>query len=279
MEQKNVPPPDPRPLDLPHLAEVFIAAALEAGAAILTFWRQGGPALAKADGSPVTEADLAANAVILAALARGCPDIPVVSEEADQPGAARHAANFILVDPLDGTKEFVRGTEEFTVNIALIHDGAPICGVVYAPAIGLIWQGYDAQARKGSLLRGATDPAQISWQNVACRQAPDAAIAVVSRSHLDRATKNWMADQAIGDTAPSGSSIKFCLLAEGVADVYPRFSRTMEWDTAAGDAVLRAAGGRMETTVGAPFTYGKAADLYANPGFIAWGREKPSPPE
>ena len=269
MEKRRIPSPD-----LSHLADVFVDAALEAGAAILTFWRQGGPTRAKADGSPVTGADLAANTIILKALARACPEFPVVSEEADQPEAARRAECFILVDPLDGTKDFVRGTEEFTVNIALIQGGAPICGVVYAPAMGLIWQGFETKACKGALPPGARDPAQISWKNIACRSAPQAAVAVVSRSHLDRETQNWMADQAIGDTAPSGSSIKFCLLAEGVADVYPRFSRTMEWDTAAGDAVLRAAGGRMETTVGTPFAYGKSAANYANPGFIAWGREK-----
>jgi len=257
--------------DLPRAADVFVAAALEAGAAILEFWRKGAPAQSKSDGSPVTDADLAANSLILARLADALPELPVVSEEADQPASAAAADWFILVDPLDGTKEFLRGTDEFTVNIALVHRGAPVCGVVFAPAMGRIWVGCGPSARSGALPVGATDPAAVAWRDIGCRAAPDTPVAVVSRSHLDAETKDWLARNKCG-SAPSGSSIKFCLIAEGGADVYPRFGRTMEWDTAAGDAVLRAAGGRTETVEGAPFVYGKCDGGYANPGFIAWGR-------
>jgi 3'(2'), 5'-bisphosphate nucleotidase len=256
--------------DLPGVADLFVEAALEAGAAILEFWRKGGPAQSKSDGSPVTEADLAANAVILARLARALPQFPVVSEEADLPADAAAADAFILVDPLDGTKEFLRGTDEFTVNIALIHKAKPVCGVVLAPAMGRIWSGFDRQARSGALPVGATDAKQIAWTNIGCRAEPEKLVAVVSRSHLDKETQDWIARHDCGAT-PSGSSIKFCLIAEGAADAYPRFGRTMEWDTAAGDAVLRAAGGRIETDLGAPFVYGKSAEGYANPGFVARG--------
>jgi len=260
-------------LNLPALADLFVATALDAGAAILPYWRHDAAARSKSDGSPVTAADLAANRVILDRLSRALPDIPIVSEEADAPAAARGADNFILVDPLDGTKEFLKGAEEFTVNIALIRDGAPVCGVVFAPALGRIWVGYVGRARSGAIRIGATDPAEIAWTVIGCRAEADKPVAVVSRSHLDRETQDWIARNGC-DAAPSGSSIKFCLIAEGAADLYPRFGRTMEWDTAAGDAVLRAAGGGTETVEGAPFVYGKSGDGYANPGFIARGKPK-----
>ncbi|MCW2284372.1 3'(2'), 5'-bisphosphate nucleotidase [Rhodoblastus acidophilus] len=256
--------------DFAALAALFIATALEAGAAILPFWRAEAQARAKADGSPVTPADLAANAVILSRLAVALPGIPVVSEEAETPEF--DGDRFILVDPLDGTKEFLKGADEFTVNIALIQHGAPVCGVVFAPAQGRIWVGYETRARAGVLPLGAADPARIVWTEIGCRTASDKLVAVVSRSHLDMETQDWLTDHDCA-AAPSGSSIKFCLIAEGAADVYPRLSRTMEWDTAAGDAVLRAAGGQTETVDGAPFVYGKSGAGYANPGFVARGRE------
>ncbi len=254
-------------------AEIFVAAALKAGAAILQFWRKGGRAQAKSDGSPVTEADLAANSIILATLAEAFPATPVVSEEAAPPDAAACAEKFILVDPLDGTKEFLKGTEEFTVNIALIDRGHPVCGVVYAPAMGRIWQGFAATVRAGDVAPGETDARKIRWRDIGCRRPSAAPVAVVSRSHLDGETQGWLATHGVRETAPSGSSIKFCLIAEGRADVYPRFGRTMEWDTAAGDAILRAAGGGMETVDGEAFRYGKANKAYANSGFIARGRK------
>jgi 3'(2'), 5'-bisphosphate nucleotidase len=254
-------------------AMAFVGAALLAGRAILGFWRKGGPATAKADGSPVTEADLAANVAILAVLQDTFPEIPVISEESDRPASAAGAERFILVDPLDGTKEFLRGTDEFTVNIALVEAGQPVSGVVYAPASGRIWFGESAgclsRAWAGAVAPGETRREAISWRSIAVRPVPEAPVAVVSRSHLDVATAEWMARRGIVKQAPSGSSIKFCLIAEGAADVYPRFGRTMEWDTAAGDAVLRAAGGLTTGLSGEAFVYGKAD--CANPGFVARG--------
>lgn len=258
-------------LDFPAIADLFVTTALEAGAAILPYWRKDADAQAKADGSPVTAADLAANSVILSRLADALPQISVVSEEAETPEAAAEADVFILVDPLDGTKEFLKGADEFTVNIALVERGAPVCGVVFAPAQGRLWVGCETRARAGVLPVGVVDPERIVWTEIGCRKAPKKLIAVVSRSHLDKETQDWLARHDCG-AAPSGSSIKFCLVAEGAADVYPRFGRTMEWDTAAGDAVLRAAGGRTETVSGAPFAYGKSDVGYANPGFVARGR-------
>ncbi len=143
--------------------------------------------------------------------------------------------------------------------------------MVFAPAQGRIWVGCETRARAGVLPVGVVDPERIVWTEIGCRKAPEKLIAVVSRSHLDKETQDWLARHDCG-AAPSGSSIKFCLVAEGAADVYPRFGRTMEWDTAAGDAVLRAAGGRTETVSGAPFVYGKSDEGYANPGFVARGR-------
>jgi 3'(2'), 5'-bisphosphate nucleotidase len=259
------------PTDLFAIVDLFVATALEAGAAILPFWRGDAHARAKTDGSPVTAADLAANSVILSRLADALPQISVVSEEADPPETAAAAERFILVDPLDGTKEFLKGSDEFTVNIALVQRGAPVCGVVFAPAQGRLWVGCETSARAGVLPMGAVDPERIVWTEIGCRKAPEKRVAVVSRSHLDEETQDWLARQDCS-AAPSGSSIKFCLVAEGAADVYPRFGRTMEWDTAAGDAVLRAAGGRTETASGAPFVYGKSDAGYANPGFVARGR-------
>ena len=148
--------------DFPAIADLFVAIALEAGAAILPFWRKDAQAQSKADGSPVTAADLAANGVILSRLAAALPQIPVVSEEAEAPKTAAAAEWFILVDPLDGTKEFLKSADEFTVNIALIHRGAPVCGVVFAPAQGRIWVGCETGARAGALPVGAVDAGLVA---------------------------------------------------------------------------------------------------------------------
>ena len=257
--------------DFPAVADLFVATALEAGAAILPFWRKDAQAQAKADGSPVTAADLAANSVILSRLTGVCRTSPWFRKRLKRPRRLRATDWFILVDPLDGTKEFLKGADEFTVNIALVHGGAPVCGVVFAPAQGRIWVGCETRAKSGVLPVGAIDAGRIAWTAIGCREAPEKLVAVVSRSHLDKETQDWLARHGCG-AAPSGSSIKFCLVAEGVADVYPRFGRTMEWDTAAGDAVLRAAGGTTETADGAPFVYGKCDEGYANPGFVARGK-------
>lgn len=245
-----------------RIVEVMLAAAREAGARIIDIYGAGFSASAKADGSPVTAADLAAEAVILARLGEAFPEIPVVSEE----NAASHAlsapARFLLVDPLDGTKEFVSRNGEFTVNIALIEHGVPVLGVVLAPAVGrLFW----TEARGGAIEEsGGTRRA------LAARKPPQEGLtAAVSRSHLDAETTRFLARHRIAGEISAGSSLKFCLIAAGEADVYPRLGRTSEWDTAAGDAVLRAAGGRMETPDGEPFRYGKPG--FKNGPYVAWG--------
>ena len=241
-----------------------LTIAEQAGAVILQHYAAGTTVSRKADSSPVTEADEAGEAVILAALRLLTPDVPIVAEEAVSRGELPNVGDgpFWLVDPLDGTKEFISRNGEFTVNIGLIEHREPILGVVLAPARGLAWwgaAGLGASRREGDTVR----PIRV-------RARPgQGAVAVASRSHRDAETDAWLQGEGIEETVSAGSSLKFCLVAEGQADVYPRFGPTMEWDTAAGDAVLRAAGGRVTTTDGDPFLYVKQG--FRNPGFIAWG--------
>lgn len=247
-----------------RIANCFCAIAEDAGARIMAVYGHAS-AEAKADGSPLTEADLAAHAAILDGLAAAFPDLPVISEEDAERLEAPPAGPFILVDPLDGTREFLSGNGEFTVNIALIEDGAPVVGVVFAPALGRLWSGavgVGAQVRSGG-----AEAAAISVRG----PGEGGLVAVASRSHRDAATEAFLAGLTVAGLRSVGSSLKFCLVAEGQADVYPRFGPTMEWDTAAGQAVLESAGGRVVTPEGAPFRYGKAGAAWRNGAFIAWG--------
>ena len=242
--------------------DAVVAIVREAGAAILAVARRGARVRAKADRSPVTDADEAANRLIVARLSALAPDLPVVAEESFD-GAAPPAPRFWLVDPLDGTREFVAGRGEYTVNVALIAGGRPVLGVVGIPARGVC---YGGAAGEGAWREGAGGPRQP----VAARAAPRAGpVALASRSHRDRETDRWLARAGAAATIRAGSSLKFCLIAEGAADLYPRFGRTMEWDTAAGHAVLAAAGGTVRTPDGAPLAYGKRG--FENPPFIARG--------
>lgn len=218
----------------------------------------------KADASPVTEADLRAEAVILAGLAELAPEIPVVAEESVASGRVpdlEPGQAFWLVDPLDGTKEFLSRNGEFTVNIALVEAGAPVLGVVHTPVLGLTYLGGEGRAE----VRGehGTRPLGV------VRPGPSGNRVLVSRSHLDPATEQWLAGVRVAERVQAGSSLKFCRIAEGAADLYPRFGRTMEWDTGAGHAVLQAAGGVVLTPEGSPFRYGKPN--FANTPFIAYG--------
>ncbi len=228
------------------------AAAAFAGAA---------EARTKTDGSPVTVADEAANAVILSGLRHLTPAIPVVSEEAPLPPDA--GALFWLVDPLDGTREFLAGSGEWTVNIALIAAGRPVLGVVAAPALGIAYEG----AGPGT----AAIVAPGSVRPIRARvPAPDGLVVVGSRSHNDAAAmERFLAGRPVKEFRAAGSSLKLCLVAAGEADLYPRLGTTMEWDIAAGHAVLLAAGGSIETVEGAAFTYGKPS--FRNPHFVARG--------
>ena len=210
--------------------------------------------------------------MILHGLERFAPDIPVVAEEAVADGAVPQTGErFFLVDPLDGSKEFISRNGEFTVNIALIEHGAPVMGVVYAPALGRIWWGTVGTGAYAATVR---DNALHDPKPVACMPCAGKGMRVVaSRSHASPQLDNYLKDIDVADYVPAGSSLKFCLLAEGSADLYPRMGRTMEWDTAAGDAILRAAGGHVATLDDVPLSYGKRNQPddtdFANPPFVA----------
>ncbi|HEY6705202.1 MAG TPA: inositol monophosphatase family protein [Xanthobacteraceae bacterium] len=228
----------------------------------------------KADLTPVTAADHAAEAVILEGLARLLPDTCVVSEEAV--GRAlpdRIPDRFVLVDPLDGTRELVAGRDEFTINLAIVDGGRPRLGIVAAPTQGLLWRGIEGSgAERLRLSPGAPANAAQGRSIIRTRPAPRAGlVAAVSRSHLDPQTEALLARLPIAARHACGSALKFCQIAEGSADVYPRFSPTCEWDVAAGHAVLAAAGGVVTTPEGAPLRYGRIAENFRVPAFVAWG--------
>jgi len=255
------------------LLRELIELAHAAGKAVMDVYGKDAGMRLKDDRTPVTEADLASERIILDGLRRIAPDIPVISEEATAEGQEAIAGHrFFLVDPLDGTKEFLSRNGEFTINIALVEGGEARLGVVYAPAIGRMFWG-----ERGA---GAFQAAIAPWeplplgggQPIRARACPEADLTVVaSRSHRDAETERWLSTRKVGRLVSAGSSLKFCLLAAGEADLYPRFGRTMEWDTAAGHAVLAAAGGRVDTAEGEPLTYGKKDRGFDNPGFIARG--------
>lgn len=253
----------------------LIDIALAAGAAILDVYRDGATVRLKADDSPVTDADARAEAIILDGLARLAPSTPVLAEERASAGfIPTLGSRFFLVDPLDGTREFLKRNGEFTVNIALIEDGAPTLGLVYAPALRKLYFGEAGRALRFEI---GADGALKNGESIRARLAPGAGLtAVASRSHRSVETDDYLARLRVAAFAEAGSSLKFCLLAEGSADIYPRLSRTMEWDTAAGQAVLEAAGGRVEThPERARLVYGKADRGFDNPAFVAWGARSP----
>ena len=250
--------------------------AERAGKVILAYYAEGDDIeiRQKDDSSPVTAADEAAEELILEMLRTLTPDVPIVSEEAASAGDIPDVSSrFWLVDPLDGTKEFINRNGEFTVNIALIENGQPVAGVVHAPALAMTWAGATADALEGDAPAIAhfseTDKPTM---DIRAREIPaEGATVVASRRHgSGEALDNFLADYKVKDMRSAGSSLKFCLVATGKADLYPRFGRTMEWDTAAGHAVLRAAGGKVDTAEGVPLVYGKSG--FENPYFIARGR-------
>lgn len=222
----------------------------------------------KADGSPVTAADEAAEAVILQELERLAPGIPVVSEERSATDQARARASasaiYFLVDPLDGTREFIAGRDEFTVNIALIDLGTPLIGVIAAPATDFAWRGLVGRGAERMRLGNQGAPAAIRT-----RPRPAQPVALISRSHLDPDTKTYLAGLPQASSVTCGSSIKFCRIAEGSADLYPRLAPTHDWDVAAGHAILAAAGGEVAAADGSQLVYGTPKRLI--PNFIARG--------
>ena len=250
-----------------EMIEIFRRLAIEGGEAIMAVYgREDFGVRAKADASPVTEADEAADRIIRAGLAEALPGEAVVTEEA----AASHdvrARRFIIVDPLDGTKEFIKRGGDFTVNIALVEDGTPVLGVVYAPAQSRLFLGGPDGAFEET---GDMDPGVPGPRKPISVAETDGTglLVVASKSHRDQATDDYIARYDVADFTSAGSSLKFCLVATGEAHLYPRLGPTMEWDTAAGDAVLRAAGGRVvDFETHAPFAYGKPG--YRNGFFIA----------
>jgi 3'(2'), 5'-bisphosphate nucleotidase len=249
-------------VDEARLLEWAAVTARRAGEAILEIVKRGYEVEHKTDSSPVTAADRAAEAIILAALAEAAPNIPVIAEEEVAAGRIpAHGDTYFLVDPLDGTKEFVRGGPDYTVNIGLIAGGEPRLGVVYAPR--------DGQLHAGLVGQGAwTEDCFGNRVKIASRPRGSEVVAVASKSHFTQSTADYL-EQAVGlcSHVAVGSSLKFCILAEGRADVYPRLSPTSEWDTAAGHAVLLAAGGRVDGPDGTPLRYGKRA--FINRGFVA----------
>lgn len=258
-----------------RLLDDLALLCVEAGRAILDVYE--GPSIAaraKDDLSPVTDADERAEAILISGLARLFPYVPVVAEEAcSRDGAPAEAAEtFLLVDPLDGTREFLAKNGEFTVNVALVHERRPVLGCVFAPALGSIWVGSEALGAKAARMGARQDPTPDAWRPIAARPAPEAGLcAVASRSHSDAATEEFLAKLAVVERRPAGSSLKFCLVAEGEADVYPRLGPTMEWDVAAGHAVLSAAGGQVLNLDGSEFRYGKSETGFRNGAFVAWG--------
>ncbi len=246
-------------------------AALEAGLAAHRIYLGTFEVQRKADQSPVTAADHAAEAIILEGLKRIAPNVPVVAEEEVAAGRTPAIGNeFFLVDPLDGTKEFIQRNGDFTVNIALIRGGDPVLGVVYAPVTGALYIGDVAAGRAlrghcppGSSESSPRDPIHVR------RAPPEGLTVVVSRSHATAETETYLSQYQVAERVSVGSSLKFCLVAAGEADLYPRLGPTMEWDTAAGQAVLVAAGGSVLAPGGAPLTYGKPG--LRNSFFVAGG--------
>jgi 3'(2'), 5'-bisphosphate nucleotidase len=244
---------------------------LRAGAAILAVNRRAMKIEGKLDGSPVTEADLAADRIIGDGLAQLIPDIPAVSEERVQEVKPPFRGSFFLIDPLDGTKEFVAGRDEFTVNLALVTDGTPLFGIVGAPALGLVWRGLVGRGAERLRLIGAGrgGPEPIHTRPLPARGEPW--IAAVSRSHGDARSEALIGSRPGAQRLTLGSAVKFGRLAEGAADIYPRLAPTSEWDIAAGHAVVTAAGGKVTDADGAPLRFGEGQNGFIVPGFIAWG--------
>ncbi len=257
------------------LREAIIALTIQAGFVVWDHFNAGVAVEFKGDTSPVTLADRAGEAVIIAGLQKLAPHIPVVAEEEASAGRIPDISGiFFLVDPLDGTKEFINRGTDFTVNIGLIEDGEPTMGVVYAPALSRLFWG-DTEAGEAWQAHQPPHGERSNPRRISVRQLTGSLCAVASKSHNTAATESWLTAAGVVERVSIGSSLKFVLVASGEADVYPRPAPTMEWDTAAGDAVLRAAGGRVFDLDGAVLGYGKPR--FFNPGFVATGPYQPEP--
>jgi 3'(2'), 5'-bisphosphate nucleotidase len=266
--------------DIKDLSLALIRTAQSSGELIMRYRAGETNVDFKADGSPVTDADKAAEEMILNDLARLAPGLAVVAEEsASAIGADFDAdAPFFLVDPLDGTRDFVRGGQDFTVNIALIRDRFPVFGLIYAPASQRLFITLERDAAYTTDLqpsRGAPFTGLKMTPLKVRSPAPEKLRVLASRSHLNEKTAQFIERLNVGETLQFSSSLKFAIIAEGTADVYPRLAPTCEWDTAAGQAILAAAGGSVVDESGAILSYGHVERKFLNPGFIAWGGVKP----
>ena len=256
-----------------ELAVEFAKIACEAGAAIMAIPAEALAAERKRDGTPVSRADVEAERLIRARLYTILPGVALIAEESFEAGRHDPAPErFLLVDPLDGTREFLSGHTDFTVNIALIEGRRAVAGAICAPALAEVYLG-GASAHRAALgaARAFPGPDRLTPMKASAVPATDLR-AVASRSHLDAATERFLHEREVKRLRPTGSSLKFCFVASGEADVYPRLAPTMEWDTAAGHAILRGAGGCVVGLDGLPLRYGKSDAGYRNEGFIAWGR-------
>jgi 3'(2'), 5'-bisphosphate nucleotidase len=253
------------------LIEPLTELVIRAGNAILAVNRSAMRVDGKTDGSPVTEADLAADHVIAEGLTRLAPGVPSLSEERLHLAKPPYVESFFLIDPLDGTKEFVAGRSEFTVNLALVTDGVPLLGIVGAPALGLIWRGIVGRGAERLTLRDGAVPLVMPIHTRPCPPCGQPWTVAVSRSHGDARTEAFIAGRPGVTRAELGSAVKFGRVAEGRVDIYPRLSPTCEWDVAAGHAVITAAGGKITDSKGAPLRFGLDARDFIVPEFIAWG--------
>ncbi len=261
-----------------QLCEALLAAVLHAGRVQLDYARSGFLVATKSDNTPVTLADQESEAIILAGLAAIAPNVPVIAEEAMAAGQRTAIGErFFLVDPLDGTREFIAGRPEFTINIALVEGKMPRFGLIYAPASGRLFMtlgpttAVEATLDPGSAVSRLAD---VATRRIETREPPvSGLIAIASRSHMTDATGRFLDRFQVCERRSAGSSLKFCLIARGDADIYPRIGgKTCEWDIAAGHAILAAAGGAVTAPDGAPLHYGKIAAGFVNTDYVAWGR-------
>lgn len=253
------------------LMEPLTALVVKAGEATLAVNRAAMRVEGKLDGSPVTEADLAADRIIADGLARLAPEVPALSEERAQHAAPPFRDSFFLIDPLDGTKEFVAGRDEFTVNVAIVTAGVPLLGIVAAPALGLLWRGIVGKGAERLRIAGRVIGAAEPIHTRPLPKPGEPWVAAVSRSHGDQRSEAFIAARSGAVRRPLGSAVKFGRIAEGTADIYPRLAPTSEWDVGAGCALVTAAGGRVTDGQGRDIRLGEGRDGFIVPEFIAWG--------
>ena len=270
-----------RPIDIDTARSLLAPLSdivAEASAAVLAIDRASARLDDKDDGSPLTRADLAADRVIADGLARLAPELPVISEERVDSAAAANGANFFIVDPIDGTKEFIAGYDDYTINVALVSAGRPLLGLVSAPALGLLWRGLvgaGAERLAISKTAGSLPAARRKFTRDAAREQDW--IAAVSRSHIDSRSEAFIKSRPGAVRKPIGSALKFCRVAEGSADIYPRLAPMSEWDIAAGHAVLEAAGGKVTDSRGRSLHFGGDPASLIIPELIAWGDPRSYP--